>query len=376
MFGNGLLRWWGRPEPASSIVFVRRPAVESGRFDTLVRSLGRPATRRTTLRQAGGVVAAVVAAGVAPGLAARRRKRGKRPGQGPGQGPEASPCHAATDCGSGEACLGGSCVRIVVPISATAPGAVTSPYGVAARGGNLCVTDVTGDDHAWIFRVSNTGQPTRTGQTTDRYRFAQGAAFDASGHLYVASLAGVRVYAIGGDGNGHRLADVPNLPDGASGVAADGRLLFVASDQPGVVRTFRIVASDPPTYALLSTLDGYKEPVQLAAADGRLYVADNHDDRVAVYGIDAASGQATFQRAIPVLNPTGVAAAGDQLFIASEVGSKVYGYTLAANGTPTLATVLTQSTQKFKEPHGLALSGDFLFVADNPSAQVFVFRLL
>jgi outer membrane protein assembly factor BamB len=371
MFGNGLR---GGTRLAQVVkVIVRRPAVESGRFDALVRSLGRPATRRTTLRQAGGAVAAIAAAGIAPGLAARRRKRrGKRPGQGP----EASSCQAATDCGSGEACLGGACVRIVVPISATAPGAVTSPWGVAARGGHLSVTDITGNDHAWIFSVSNTGQPTRTGETTDRYRLAQGVAFDASGRLYVASRAGVRVYAIGGDGNGHRLADVPNLSNGATGVAADGRLLFVASDQPGVVRTYRIVASDPPTYALLATLDGFKEPAQLAAADGRLYVADNHDDRVAVYGIDHASGQATFQRTIPVLNPTGVAAGGDQLFIASEVGSKVYGYDLAANGTPTLATVLTRSDRKFEEPHGLALSGDLLFVADNPNAQVFVFRLL
>ena len=347
--------------------------MDSNRFDTLVRSLGRPATRRTTLRHAGGAVAAVVAAGVAPGLAARRGKRRKKRS---GQQPEAASCQAATDCGSGEACLGGACIRIVVPIGATAPDTVSSPYAVAVGGGHLCVTDVFGaDDHVRIFSVSNTGQLTRIGSTPDLYSYALGAAIDAAGRLYVGNSAGVRVYAINPDGSAHRVADVPNLRN-ASGVAAAGRLLFVADRSAGVVRIFRIVASDPPTYPLLATLDGFKEPDQLAADESRLYVADTHDDRVAVYGINPTSGQATFQRSIPVLNPSGVAVGGGQLFVSSEVGSKVYGFDLAADGTPTLATVLTQSDRRFKEPHGLALSGDLLFVADNDNSQVAVFRLL
>jgi 6-phosphogluconolactonase (cycloisomerase 2 family) len=373
-----LPRWWGQPAGlTSSIVFVRRPAVDSSRFDTLVRSLGRPATRRTTLRHAGGAVAAVVAAGVTPGLAARQgKRRGKRPRQRPGQSPETGSCQAPTDCGSGEACLGGACVRIVVPIGATAPDTVSSPYAVAVGGGHLCVTDVFGaDDHVRIFSLSAAGQLTRIGSTPDVYSWALGVAIDAAGRLYVGNSAGVRVYAINPDGSAHRVADVPNLRN-ASGVAAAGRLLFVADRFAGVVRIFRIVASDPPTYPLLATLDGFKEPDQLAADDGRLYVADTHDDRVAVYGINPTSGQATFQRSIPILNPSGVAVGGGQLFVSSEVGSRVYGFDLAADGTPTLATVLTQSDRRFKEPHGLALSGDFLFVADNDNSQVAVFRLL
>lgn len=342
--------------------------MDSRRFDTLVRSLGRPATRRTTLRQAGGAVAAVAAAAVTPGLAARP---GKRPGKPPGAGP----CQAATDCGSGEACLGGTCVSIVVPIGATAAEDVSSPYAVAVGGGRLCVTDVFGaDDHVRIFRVSDTGQLTRIGSTRDSYSFALGIALDAAGRLYVGSNAGVRVYAIAADGSARRLADVPNLRN-VSGVAAAGRLLFVANKYEDLVYTFRIVASDPPTYPLLATLDDFKSVDQLAADDDHLYVADTGADRVKVYGIDRTSGRATLQRSIAVPKPSGVAVGGGQLFV-SGGGSRVWGFNLAADGTPTLATVLTQSDQRFQQVHGLALSGDFLYVADIDRGKVSIFRLL
>jgi 6-phosphogluconolactonase (cycloisomerase 2 family) len=336
--------------------------VDSTRFDRLSRALAG-GTRRNFL--VGLLAAAVPAGAVAPRPAHARRGHG------------AGACHDANDCGNGEACLGGTCVAVVVPIGGAGSDSITTPYALAAGGGRLFATDVFGsDDHVRIFALSAvSGQLTRTGTFHDSYSFALAIALDAAGRVYVASNAGVRVYAVAADGSQTRLADIRGFPR-PIGVAASGRFLFVASDRDSMVRTFRIVESDPPTYQLIATTDGFRSPEHLAADDDRLYVADAGNDRVQVYGIDRSTGQLTFQRTIAVPDPRGVAVGGGQLYVSSPGRDRVWVYDLAADGTPTLAAVLTKGDQKLKGPHGLAVSGRFLFVASTNGSRIEGFRIL
>ncbi|HEU0115424.1 MAG TPA: NHL repeat-containing protein [Thermomicrobiales bacterium] len=336
--------------------------MDSTRFDRLARALAA-GTRRRFLA---GLLAAA-----APAVAAAPQPAQARQGHGGGS------CKDAGDCGNGEACLGGTCVAVVVPNGGAGGGTVTAPYALAAGGGRLFVTDVFGaDDHVRIFALSAaSGQLTSTGTFHDSYSFALGIALDAAGRVYVASNAGIRVYAVAADGSQRLLADIRGIPR-PIGVAAAGRFLFVASNRDNSVRTFRILESDPPTYQLIATVDDFRSPEHLAADDGRLYVADTGNDRVQVYGIDASSGQLAFQRTIAVPNPHGVGVGGGQLFVSSPGRDRVRVYDLAADGTPSLETVLTKGEQKLIDPHGLAVSGRFLFVANTNNSRIEGFRIL
>ncbi|HEU5431894.1 MAG TPA: hypothetical protein VFU81_09530, partial [Thermomicrobiales bacterium] len=242
--------------------------MDSIHFDRLARSFAA-GTRRRFL---GGLLAAAVPAVAATPRAAQARRGGGRP------------CQTATDCGSGEACLGGTCVSVVSPNGGAGGDAISSPYALAVGGSRLFVTDVFGsDDHVRIFALNAFGQLTRTGTFDDSYRFALGIALDAAGRVYVASNAGIRVYAVAADGNQTRLADIGGNQR-PIGVAAAGRFLYVASNRDNSIRIYRIVESDPPTYPLVGTVEGFRSPEHLAADGGRLYVADAGNDRVQVYG--------------------------------------------------------------------------------------------
>jgi DNA-binding beta-propeller fold protein YncE len=335
--------------------------VDPTRFDRLARTWIRGSRRRFL---AGLLAAGLPVAAGAPRAAQARKGRG------------AGPCQGPTDCESGEACLGGTCVAVIAPNGGAGGGTVTTPYALAVGDGRLFVTDVFGsDDHVRIFSLSSTGQLTRTGSFADSYSYALGLALDAAGRVYVASSPGVRVYAVAADGSQTRLADLRGIPK-ASGVAVGGRYLFVASRSQGNVRSFRILESDPPTYPPIATLDGFKSPEHLAADGDRLYVADAGNDRVQVYGIDHVSGQAAFQRTIAVPGPQGVAVGGGQLYVASTNRDRVWVYDLAADGTPTLETVVTKGEKKLQNPHGIARSGNFLFVANTNNSRIDEFRIL
>lgn len=107
------------------------------------------------------------------------------------------------------------------------------------------------------------------------------------------------------------------LPDGATGIALDRRLIYVGGRQCGCV-----VAIDPVSGRQQSLIENLKEVGPLAAGGGWLVVADGVQRRLFIHRDGLLRGEPSFAE-LRLANPQGLAIVNDTLYVADGSGRRV-----------------------------------------------------
>ena len=181
-----------------------------------------------------------------------------------------------------------------------------------------------------------------------------------------------------------------------NGVAVAGGRLYVA-DYYHRIQIYTNLSAPAVETTLGSTTGtaktddtGFTTPNGVAVAGGRLYVADWDNHRVQIY--NNLSGTPTYERTIGTgsavnhpdntgfFEPIGVAVAGGRLYVADHRNHRIQIYNLSS-GTPvyertlgTTGTIKTDNTG-FNQPHGMAVANGRFYVADHFNHRVQIYTL-
>ena len=183
-----------------------------------------------------------------------------------------------------------------------------------------------------------------------------------------------------------------NSPTGVA--VADGKL-YVADSSNDRIQVYNNLSKTPPDYdttigtgSAKTDNTGFNEPISVAVAGGKLYVADASNDRIQVY--NNLSGTPTYERTIGTTgsaktnntgfnNPTGVAVANDKLYVVDNLNYRVQIYN-NLSGVPTYertigtgSQVLQDQHTGFNRPTGVAVADGKLYVADQFNHRVEIY---
>lgn len=248
----------------------------------------------------------------------------------------------------------------------------TEPAGLDFYNGNLYVAD---EFTKFIYVLSGNTVVTRSGGS-GLLEGPRGIATDgASGKVYIADFRGANVRIALSSSQFENMGKLSEFPSPASLILSNDSLFVLdmysskiseMSKSRGVTLNFRVLSGSGDS-ALSS-------PSDIALYNGKFYVADTNNNRIAVLdrNFSFLQSMGMGKGGVQLRRPRGIYADGNLLYVCDSSNNRIVVFSL--DGYP-LETFYASDGGALKNPTDLIVANGMLYVADTGNSKVKVYRI-